>query len=251
MNLPDPEGVAEDSVELLFGNLLAVTLHAARLHHHRIAELRSVPLREVPQRIAHAQQDFRFRVRLHRGQQGFIVVEVEAARAAVGDQPVGHVDQRRTFAPQVIGQQGVEAQSGGVAVEVAECRAERLLVERQRAHRVARGRHSGGGRRSEDRLGRSLPAIDRMRLEQFDGQVRNLFRRVDMLRPDADPGEVFAVGGAFAGLAAEYFQRRGVEGRSVRNAEYVVGGDHYMQSYQKNGRFQNRIVSGSAKGFDF
>ena len=45
-----------------------------------------------------------------------------------------------------------------------------------------------------------------------------------MLRPDADPGEVFAVGGAFAGLAAEYFQRRGVEGRSVRNAEYVVGG---------------------------
>ncbi len=54
-----------------------------------------------------------------------------------------------------------------------------------------------------------------------------------MLRPDADPGEVFAVGGAFAGLAAEYFQRRGVEGRSVRNAEYVVGGDHYMQSYQK------------------
>ena len=72
-----------------------------------------------------------------------------------------------------------------------------------------------------------------------------------MLRPDADPGEVFAVGGAFAGLAAEYFQRRGVEGRSVRNAEYVVGGDHYMQSYKKNGRFQNRIVSGSAKGFDF
>ena len=79
MNLPDPEGVAEDSVELLFGNLLAVTLHAARLHHHRIAELRSVPLREVPQRIAYAQQDFRLRVALHRRQQSFAVIQIESA----------------------------------------------------------------------------------------------------------------------------------------------------------------------------
>ena len=69
-----------------------------------------------------------------------------------------------------------------------------------------------------------------------------------MLRPDADPGEVFAVGGAFAGLAAEYFQRRGVEGRSVRNAEYVVGGDHYMQSYQKKRTIPkpNRVRFGKA-----
>ena len=65
-----------------------------------------------------------------------------------------------------------------------------------------------------------------MRFEQFDGQVGNLFRTQHAFGPHADPGEVFAVGGAVAGLPPEYLQRRVCEGRFVRNAEYVVGGDH-------------------------
>ena len=194
--------------------------------------------REVPQRIAHAQQDFRFRVRLHRGQQGFIVVEVEAARAAVGDQPVGHVDQRRALAPQVVGQQGVEAPMRGVAVKGAERGAERLFVKRQRLHRVARRSHVRGRRRGEDRLGGRLAAVDVVRLEQFDGQVRNLLRRAHLFGADARECEILPVGGACGGLTAECLQGRPGESRVVRDAEYVVWGDHFHKDTNKRGQKQ-------------
>jgi len=55
----------QDFVELLLGNLFAVTLHAARLHYDRIFELRGVTLRQIPQCIAYAQQDFGLRIGLH------------------------------------------------------------------------------------------------------------------------------------------------------------------------------------------
>ena len=176
MDFLHPEGVAEYLVELLFRNLLAVTLHAAGLHHHRIPEFRGIALRKVPQRVAHAQQDFRLFIPRHRLQQRLVVVEVEAARAAVGQKPVGHVDQRRTLAPQVVGQQGVEAPMFGGAVKSAERSAECLFVERQRLHRVTRGRHARRRRRGEDRLGGRFTAVDVVGFEQFDGQERNLFR---------------------------------------------------------------------------
>ena len=94
MDLPDTEGLAEDAVELLLGQLLAVALHAAGLHDHRVVQLRGIALGQIPQGVAYAQQDLGLRVRGHVAQQGLVVVEVEAARAAVADQAVGHVDQR-------------------------------------------------------------------------------------------------------------------------------------------------------------
>ena len=75
----DAECAAQDFVELLLGNLFAVTLHAARLHYDRIFELRGVTLRQIPQRIAYAQQDFGLRIGLHGRQQPVVVVQVEAA----------------------------------------------------------------------------------------------------------------------------------------------------------------------------
>ena len=112
-------------MELLFGQLLAAALHAAGLHDDRIAQLRGVPFGQVPQRIAHAQQDFRFRIGCHVRQQAFVVVEVEPARTAPCDQAVDHVDQRRPFALQVVGQQAIEAPPRRIAVETFERGGER------------------------------------------------------------------------------------------------------------------------------
>lgn len=115
---------AQETVELLFGQLLAAALHAAGLHDHRVAQLRRMAFGQIPQRIAHAQQDFGLGVGRHIGQQPFVVVEVEAARAAAGDQAVDHIDQRRPLALQVVGQQPVEAPALRRAVETLESRGE-------------------------------------------------------------------------------------------------------------------------------
>ena len=220
------ECVAQDFVEFRFGDLLAVSLHAARLHDDCVVQLRGVTLRQIPERIAHAQQDLGLGVAAHRLQQGFVVVEVKAARAAVGQKPVGHVDQRRAFAPQVVGQQCVEAPPCRFAVERPERSAERLFVERQRAHRVARRGHAGGGRRSEDRFGLRAAAIHFVGLEKPDRQVGDRIRRPHLPGLYADQGQILAVGRAFRSLAPEYLQRRRFECRLVRDAEYVVGCAH-------------------------
>ncbi len=135
-----------------------------------------------------------------------MVVQIEAARAAVADQAVGHVDQRRSFAPQVVGQQRVETPAGRIAVERAERSAERLLVECQRAHRVARGCHSRCGARREDDFRLAVAAVDVVRLEKLDRQVGNLPPGVHTVGLHADERQVFAVGRAFDRLAAEQFQ---------------------------------------------
>ena len=126
----------------------------------------------------------------------------------------------------------------GVAVKGAERGAERLFVKRQRLHRVARGCHARGRRRGEDRLGGRLAAVDVVRLEQFDGQVRNLLRRAHLFGADARECEILPVGGACDGLTAECLQGRPGESRVVRDAEYVVWGDHFHKDTNKRGQKQ-------------
>ena len=187
--------------------------------------------RQGPQCVADAQQDLRLRIGGHVAQQRFAVVEVEAARAAVRDEPVGHVDERRTLASQVVGQQRIEAPAGRVAVEGAERAAEGRFVERQRLHRVARGGHARRGARREDRLGFPVAAIDLVALEKLDGQVGNLPGMPHLLRFDADQGEVLAVGCAGDGLASENLQRQPLERLAAIDSEYRFGTCHHGQRY--------------------
>ena len=63
-----------------------------------------LPVGQIPQRIADAEQDFRSPVRMQVAQQRIVVVQIESA-SALPDQPVGHIDQRRTFALQITRQQ--------------------------------------------------------------------------------------------------------------------------------------------------
>ena len=87
--------------------------------------------------------------------------------------PVSMTIVSSSFGAQVAGQQCVEAPPCRFAVERPERSAERLFVERQRAHRVARRGHAGGGRRSEDRFGLRAAAIHFVGLEKPDRQVGN------------------------------------------------------------------------------
>ena len=218
-------------MELLFGQLLAAALHAAGLHDDRIAQLRGVPFGQVPQRIAHAQQDFRFRIGCHVRQQAFVVVEVEPARTAPSDQAVDHVDQRRPFALQVVGQQAIEAPPRRIAVETFERGGERCLVERRRGHHVMRRDALSRVARREDDLRFRVAAVDVAPLEEFDRQHRDFVDAPHGRRIDADLGEVFAVDTAPLGLEVEQFERRAVECRGGIDRQYLFEGSHSGQRY--------------------
>lgn len=213
-------------MELLFGNLLAVTLHAAGLHHHRIPEFRGIALREVPQRVAHAQQDFRFFIpgpsppaapRSRRGRSR----PTRSRRS--GGRPC-----RPATNPCGAGSWAAGRKGSNVRGRRKRCGTPRGMPVRRvpATHRMARGRHAVVGRRGEDRLGRRFTAVDIVCLEQLDGQERNLFRRANLFRLHADSRQVLPVGDACGGLTAEYLQCRPGESRVVRDTEYVVGSAH-------------------------
>ena len=232
-------------MELGLRKLLPVPFHTAGLHHDRIFEFRGVSLREVPECVADTQQDFGLRIAGHVREQFFVVVEVKAARTAGCDQSVGHIDQRRTFALEIVGQQSVEAPSGRIAVKRPEGREKRLFIVGQRLHEVPRGSRAARVARREDDFGGPVAGINFASLEQLDRQERNLFDPRHFCGYDSDAVEVFAVHGAPVGLKPESFERGPFESGCISRfeGEDIVGCRHRAGERLKA---QSKIVKGES-----
>ena len=124
-------------MELLLGQLAPPSFHAAGLHDDGVVQFGGVTLGQIPQRVAYTQKYLRARISRHVTYEFLVFVEVEAARAAAGDEAVDHIDERRAFALQVVGQQSVYAPLFGRAVEPFERGGEVLLIDGEVGHVVA------------------------------------------------------------------------------------------------------------------
>ena len=220
----------EHPVELLAGHFAPAPLHAAGLHDDRSGQRTGLPVGQIPQRIADAEQDFRSPVRMQVAQQRIVVVQIESS-SALPDQPVGHIDQRRTFALQITRQQSEYRHTVDRSVKALESEREGLLVYAQIGHIVLGGRLPGRTAARKHLLGLVVGTVNPPGFEQLDREERNLTRRLDPLGTNPDQPEILPVRFAALGLKTEHVERRTFERGVVSYAKKGLQIDHNSSDY--------------------
>ena len=163
-------------------------------------------------------------------QQRIVVVQIESS-SALPDQSVGHIDQRRTFALQIIRQQSEYRHTVDRSVKALESEREGPLVYAQIGHIVLGGRLPGRAAARKYLLGLAIGTVDPPGFEQLDREERNLTRRLDPLGTNPDQPEILPVRFAALGLKTEHVERRTFERGVVSYAKKGLQIDHNSPDY--------------------